>query len=96
MVVDAATELNAEMFANFTQQNNIKCSTISTNAHWQNGKAERHGDILGRMLSKFDLEQPIVSAVDLQQALAHCTQAKNALSIRKGYAPEVLVLGKSM
>ena len=25
MVVDAATELNAETFANFTQQNNIKC-----------------------------------------------------------------------
>ena len=95
MVVDAATELNAETFANFTQQNNIKCSTISTNAHWQNGKAERHGEILGQMLSKFDLEQPIVSAVDLQQALAHCTQAKTALSIRKGYAPEVLVLGKS-
>ena len=94
LIVDAATELNAEAFANFMQQNNIKCSTISTNAHWQNGKAERHGEILGQMLSKFDLEQPIRSAVDLQQALAHCTQAKNALSIRKGYAPEVLVLGK--
>ncbi len=76
------------------RQNNIKCSTISTNAHWQNGKAERHGEILGQMLSKFDIEQPIISAVDLQQALAHCSQAKNALSIRKGYAPEVLVLGK--
>lgn len=94
LIVDAATELNAEAFANFMQQNNIKCSTIRTNAHWQNGKAERHGEILGQMLSKFDLEQPIGSAVELQQALAHCTQAKNALSIRKGYAPEVLVLGK--
>ena len=60
----------------------------------ENGKAERHGEILGQMLSKFDVEQPITSAVDLQQALAHCSQAKNALSIRKGYAPEVLVLGK--
>ena len=94
LIVDAATELNADAFAKFMQQNNIKCSTISTNAHWQNGKAERHGEILGQMLSKFDLEQPIDSAVELQQALAHCTQAKNALSIRKGYAPEVLVLGK--
>ena len=94
LIVDAATELNAEAFARFMQQNNIKCSTISTNAHWQNGKAERHGEILGQMLSKFDVEQPIKSAVDLQQALAHCSQAKNALSIRKGYAPEVLVLGK--
>ena len=30
----------------------------------------------------------------LQQALWWCIQAKNANSIRKGYAPEVLVLGK--
>ena len=94
LIVDAATELNAEAFAKFMQQHNVKCSTISTNAHWQNGRAERHGEILGQMLSKYDIEHAIVTGSDLQQALAHCTQAKNALSIRKGYAPEVLVLGK--
>ncbi len=94
MVVDAATELNAESFSQFMQQCNVKCTTISTDAHWQNGKAERHGEILAQMLSKYDLEHPIHNASDLQIALAHCTQAKNSLSIRKGYAPEVLVLGK--
>ena len=94
MVVDAATELNAENFSQFMQQCNVKCTTISTDAHWQNGKAERHGEILAQMLSKYDLEHPIKNATDLQIALAHCTQAKNSLSIRKGYAPEVLVLGK--
>ena len=46
------------------------------------------------MLSKYDLEHPIGDAHDLQVALAQCTQAKNALSIRRGFAPEVLVLGK--
>ena len=94
MLVDAATELNAESFSQFLQQNNVKCTTISTDAHWQNGKAERHGEIVAQMLSKYDLEHPIKDAHDLQVALAHCTQAKNSLSIRKGFAPEVLVLGK--
>ena len=94
MLIDAATELNAEQFSVFMQQCNVKCTTISTDAHWQNGKAERHGQILADMLSKYDLEHPIGDAHDLQVALAHCTQAKNALSIRRGFAPEVLVLGK--
>ena len=94
LLVDAATELNAEEFAQFMQQCNVKCTTISTDAHWQNGKAERHGQILADMLSKYDLEHPIKDSHDMQTALAHCTQAKNALSIRKGFAPEVLVLGK--
>ena len=95
MTIDAASELNAESFAMFTQQNNIKCTTISTEAHWQNGRAERHGAVLGTMLTKYDVENPILTGVDFEQALIHCTQAKNSLSIRKGYPPEILVLGKS-
>ena len=46
------------------------------------------------MLSKLDVDQAISSFADLQQALIQCTHAKNSLSIRKGYAPEVLVFGK--
>ncbi len=95
LIIDAASELNAEAFALFTQQNNIKCTTISTEAHWQNGRAERHGAVLGTMLTKYDVENPISTGVEFEQALIQCTQAKNTLSIRKGYPPEILVLGKS-
>ena len=95
LTIDAASELNAEAFSRFAQQNNIKCTTISTEAHWQNGRAERHGDILGNMLTKCEVENPITTGSDFEQMLVHCTQAKNTLSIRKGYPPEVLVLGKS-
>ena len=95
LIIDAGSELNAEAFSVFSQQNNIKCTTISTEAHWQNGRAERHGAILGNMLTKCEVEHPIVTSSDFDQMLTHCTQAKNALSIRKGYPPEVLVLGKS-
>eukprot|EP00435_Cladocopium_sp_Y103_P072057 s26_g39.t1 len=94
MIVDAATEFNSEEFELFTQSHNIKVTTISVEAQFQNGKAERHGSILKSMLSKFDAEHPINNYKDLQNALWWCTQAKNACSLRKGYAPEVLVLDK--
>ncbi len=94
MLVDAGTEYNSEGFGNFAQQYNISVTTVSPEAHYQNGKAERHGAILQHMLSKFDLEHPISSYQDLQQALWWIVQSKNACSLKRGYAPEVLVLGK--
>ena len=94
LIVDAATEFNADEFAAFAQAHNIRMTTISTEAPFQNGKAERHGSILKTMLSKYEMEHPVNTYQDLNQALFWCVQAKNACSLRRGYAPEVLVLGK--
>ena len=94
MLVDAGTEYNSEGFSIFAQQYNICVTTISPEAYHQNGKAERHGAILQHMLTKFDLEHPINSYQDLQQALWWVVQSKNSCSLKRGYAPEVLVLGK--
>eukprot|EP00435_Cladocopium_sp_Y103_P032016 s3083_g8.t1 len=94
LIVDAGTELNSEEVTNFAQAHNIHMTTISTEAHFQNGKAERHGSIVQSMLTKYEREHPIHSYQDLKQGLWWCVQAKNAYSIRKGYAPEILVLGK--
>eukprot|EP00435_Cladocopium_sp_Y103_P025811 s1152_g6.t1 len=46
------------------------------------------------MLTKFNAEHVIDNYADLQKALWWCTQAKNACSLKGGFAPEVLVLGK--
>ena len=46
------------------------------------------------MLTKFESEHPISQYHDLSQALFCCIRAKNACSLKKGFAPEVLVLGK--
>ena len=94
MIVDAATEFNSEEFQHFSQSHNIKVTTISVEAQFQNGKAERHGSILKSMLSKYEAEHAINNYKELQEALWWCTQAKNSCGLRKGYAPEVLVLGK--
>ena len=94
MLVDPGTVYNSEEFSQFAQAHNIKVTTTSVEAPFQNGKAERHGSILKTMLSKYEAEHPINSYAELNEALWWCVQAKNACSLRRGYAPEVLVLGK--
>ena len=94
LVVDSGTEMNSEYFAEFLQRFNIKSQTICPEAHWQAGKIERHGSFLESMLSKIDLEYPIFDYQSLQMALNQSTHAKNSLSIRHGYAPEIIVFGK--
>ena len=95
MVTDAATEFTSELFNNFLQRYDVKGITTAPHAHWQNGRCERHGQILQSMLDKIDHDMPIQTYTDLHQALAQSTHAKNTLSIRKGYSPQILVFGKS-
>ena len=94
LLVDSAGEFNSQDVDVFCQSFNIRKSTTCPEAHWQNGRIERHGEILQQMLNKYQEEVAITSYHDLQQALWHCVQAKNACSLRRGFAPEVLVLGK--
>ena len=96
MVTDSATEFTSEKFGDFLQQNNVKAITIAPEAHWQLGKVERHGQTLQNMLTKFDTEHPIEGYNEFQQALNHCCAAKNSLSLRKGYSPDILVFGKAI
>ena len=46
------------------------------------------------MLDKIDMEHPISDYGALQMSLNQATHAKNTLSIRHGYAPEIIVFGK--
>ena len=95
LVVDAASELNAEEFLNTLQRHGVQCRTCAADAHWQNARAERHGGILQVILSKMDLEEPISDYDQLAIALQHATHTKNQWSRHRGYAPETLVFGKS-
>ena len=94
MVVDSATEMNSEPFSSFIQRFGIRATTTCPEAHWQSGKIERHGAFLQSMLDKVDFEYPINDYPALQVALNQCTQSKNTLSVRHGYAPEIIVFGK--
>ena len=95
VMFDSATGFNSETFAKFLQENNIKSHVIPPDAHWQLGRAERHGAILQRMLDKYHVDQPIQNWIDFEHALQFLCNAKNSLSRHAGYTPEILVLGKS-
>ena len=94
LFLDAGTEMNSSAFEQFTSRFGIKCSTAEPDSHWKNGRIERHGRFLQEMLTKVDLDFPVQSYHDLQQSLNQCTHSKNSLSVRKGYAPEIIVFGK--
>ena len=93
--ITKAAEFTSEEFETFLQKHEVKGITTSPHAHWQNGRCERRGQILQTLLDKLDHESAITSFKDFQQALVQCTHAQNTLSIRSGFAPEVLVFGKS-
>ncbi len=95
IIMDSATEFTSDLFQNFLQAHNIKSRTIAPGAHWQNGRCERHGQVLERILKKVDSEHPIATYDELQKVLWHATQAKNACSLRKGFSPEILVFGRA-
>ena len=94
LIVDAASEFTSEAFLSFLQSAGIRCTTIAPRAHWQSGKIERHGQTLEVMLRKYDIEHGISDSRDMSQALWHSCQAKNSLSLCRGFSPETIVLGK--
>jgi len=95
LIVDNAFPICSDQFAEYAQGQNIHLRVIAAFAHWQNGKTERHGDILQHMLEKFDVDREIKTDLEFRPALRLCCQAKNSLARSKGYTPEILVLGKS-
>ena len=94
IVVDSGTELNSSEFQQYLQQYGIKATTTNPEAHWQSGRIERHGSFLQSMLTKIDVEMGINDYTSLQAALNQSTAAKNTLSQKHGYAPEVIVFGR--
>lgn len=58
---DSATEANSEQVAQFLQLHSIQSYVIPTDAHWQLGRAERHGAVLMHMLDKYHSNHPIRS-----------------------------------
>ncbi|CAE7941930.1 unnamed protein product [Symbiodinium sp. KB8] len=74
----------------------LSTKTYVTTAAWQRGRLERHGDILKDMLSRLDLESPIINDVIFDQVLQQAVLAKNSLVRHSGFSPEQIVFGKSL
>ena len=93
IVHDLAGEFVSQHWKNMLQQNGIQ--SITSAAPWQTGRIERHGGTIKEMLSRIDNHIPIKSDKDFDYAPSQCFQAKNSMSIAKGYSPEQAVLGRA-
>ena len=90
---DPAGEFISDQWKDMLMSRSIQ--PLITVEAWQRGRVERHGQIIKRMLSRFDLERPIENLDQFDQALRACFQAKNSLVRHQGYSPEQIVLGKA-
>ena len=95
VMFDSATGFNSETVERYFQEHSIRSHVIPAEAHWQLGRAERHGSILQTMLDKYHVDHPISNWQEFEIALQLLCNAKNSLSRHAGYTPEILVLGKS-
>ena len=86
MMFDSATEANSEMFSKFLQKHTIESYVIPTDAHWQLGRAERHGAILMHMISKYHGDHPILNYHDFEHCLVQLSMSRH-----EGYTPELWV-----
>ena len=93
--VDPATEYKAELWQDRMQSLDIQVKMSVSDAHWQLGRVEVHGSTIKRMLQRMDLEKPIRTPQEFEEALTQAFNAKNSLSRIKGFTPEQAVLGVS-
>ena len=94
LLFDSATEANSAEFARFLQEHSVESFVIPTEAHWQLGRAERHGATLKHMLDRYHQDRPITTQEEFDQSLIQLCNAKNSMSRHEGYTPELWVLGK--
>ena len=76
LFVDAGSELNSDDFMTFLQSHDIRATTISPEAHFQNGKSERHGTIIQHVLTKFDMEHAIQATLICRMRLGGVSKPK--------------------
>ena len=69
-------------------------SLFVTAAAWQRARIERHGHILKEMLNRMGYSTSHHKIAELDESLAQCFNAKNAVVRVKSFSPEQLVLGK--
>ena len=92
--LDPAGAFRSHEMEHFCDDQGILLDVIPGEAHWQLGRAERHGAILKHMIDKFHEDHLIGSPHDFEQCLIQLCNAKNALSRHEGFTPEMWVLGK--
>ena len=68
--IDPAGEFRADEILDFFQESNTR--HFSATEAWQRGRIERHGDVVKQMLTRVDLDKPIVDITEFDRILNEC------------------------
>ena len=74
----------------------IDSNFAGAHAQWQNGIAERCGQMLGTIWDKLCSQHEVKGRKMCKRVLSICVQAKNATLTRKGNTAEQAVFGRSL
>ena len=95
MTVDAEGAFRGMRFESLHAQLNVDIRVVPPDAHWQLGKAERHGQALkwnaARLISQF----AATNLAEVNLCVAMAVHAKNTLIRRSGSSPSQWVFGRN-
>jgi hypothetical protein len=95
MLLDSEGAMKSFSFESLMAQGGIRVRFVPADAHWQLGKAERHGHafrwITKRLISQFG----VVTVSDMELVASMALHAKNTLTRRSGSSPAQWVFGRN-
>ena len=68
---------------------------VPADAHWQLGRAERHGAVAKEIANRLIVQHGVQTAEDIEMAVTMAGFAKNQLIRRAGVSPSQWVFGRS-
>ena len=93
IVCDSGTEFYKSFTSEVLENLGIKSRFIPTEAQWQNGMVERHGQVMGDIVSSVIKETRAVGIESLKEICLHSSMAKNRRPGKTGYSARAMVFG---
>jgi len=94
MVTDAGTEFK-QPFATHLDELGISHHVTDSHSPWQNGRTERRGGFVKKLLEKAKLETVVTEYSELLLLINESVLAHNRFFNRSGYSPQQRVFGYS-
>ena len=95
MLLDAEGAMKSLKFEELAAQSGCAIRFVPADAHWQLGRAERHGAVAQEIAEKLIVQHGVQSPEEIELVFTMATFAKNQLIRRAGVSPSQWVFGRS-
>eukprot|EP00434_Breviolum_minutum_P045617 symbB.v1.2.040940.t1/scaffold7672.1/size10676/1 len=95
ILLDAEGAMKSFDFQEMSAQAGCTMRFVPADAHWQLGRAERHGAVAKEIANRLIVQHGVQTAEDIEMAVTMAGFAKNQLIQRAGVRPSQWVFGRS-